>query len=183
MQNLCKKQKKIITQKWLLKLKSWRKLNQSKIKFYNMWPFKSQIWTYFERKITKFEFSSLSAFSNYCPGANLNIIILKKWDTLPNNDTFQWLNLNPRKATTSGSDKTDYSHRKQTMSNHAKINKKAQEKLQCNREKRKAIPSMGANLHWDKRGANLWREAHLGGTLWQDGPGLKSVQALQQEDN
>ena len=68
-QNLCRKQKKIITQKWLLKLKSWRKLNQSKIKFYNMWPFKSQIWTYFERKITKFEFSSLSAFSNYCPYA------------------------------------------------------------------------------------------------------------------
>ena len=42
-QNLCKNQKKIITQKWLMKLKSWRKLNQSRIKFYNMWPFKIQI--------------------------------------------------------------------------------------------------------------------------------------------
>ena len=32
-------------------------------------------------------------------------------------------------------------------------------------------------------GANLWWEADLGGTLWQDGPGLKSVQAIWQKDN
>ena len=87
-----------------------------------------------------------------------------------------WIHKGPQRAAT---DKTDYSHRKQTMSNHTKINEKAQEKIHCNREKRKAIQSVGANLHWNKRGANLWREAHLGGTLWQDGSGLKKHSSLK----
>ena len=41
-------EKKILTQKLLLKLKNLTKPDQSRIKFYNMQPFKSQVFVYFD---------------------------------------------------------------------------------------------------------------------------------------
>ena len=67
---MSKNEKKILTQKLLLKLKNLRKPDQSRIKFYNMQPFKTQVLVYFDREITKIWFSSLSMFSNNWPYVN-----------------------------------------------------------------------------------------------------------------
>ena len=64
---MSKNEKKIITQKLLLKLKNLRKPDQSRIKFYNMQPFKTQVLVYFDIEITKIWFSLLSMFSNNWP--------------------------------------------------------------------------------------------------------------------
>ena len=64
---MSKNEKKILTQKLLLKLKNLRKPDQSRIKFYNMKPFKTQVLVYFDGGITKIWFSSLSMFSNNWP--------------------------------------------------------------------------------------------------------------------
>ena len=64
---MSKNEKKILTQKWLLKLKNVRKPDRSRIKFYHMQPFKAQVLVYFDREITKIWFSSLSMFSNNWP--------------------------------------------------------------------------------------------------------------------
>ena len=64
---MSKNEKKIITQKLLLKLKNSRKPDQSRIKFYNMQPFKTQVLVCFDREITKIWFSLLSMFSNNWP--------------------------------------------------------------------------------------------------------------------
>ena len=66
---MSKNEKKILTQKWLLKLKNVRKPDRSRIKFYHMQPFKAQVLVYFDREITKIWFSSLSMFSNNWPYA------------------------------------------------------------------------------------------------------------------
>ena len=62
---MSKNEKKILTQKLLLKLKNLRKPDQSRIKFYNLQPFKTQGLVYLDREITKIWFSSLSMFSNF----------------------------------------------------------------------------------------------------------------------
>ena len=64
---MSKNEKKILTQKLLLKLKNLRKPDQSRIKFYNMQPFKTQVLVYFDIEITKIWFSLLSMFSNNWP--------------------------------------------------------------------------------------------------------------------
>ena len=50
---MSKNEKKILTQKLLLKLKNLRKPDQSRIKFYNMQPFTTQVLVYFDGEITK----------------------------------------------------------------------------------------------------------------------------------
>ena len=69
---MSKNEKKILTQKLLLKLKNLRKPDQSRIKFYNMQPFKTQVLVYFDGEITKIWFSSLSMLSNNWPNQSWN---------------------------------------------------------------------------------------------------------------
>ena len=66
--------RKQFTQQLLLKLKKLRKPDHSRIKFYNMWPFKSQVLIYFDRETTKSLFASFSMFSNFCPRNKLNCL-------------------------------------------------------------------------------------------------------------
>ena len=68
------KVRKQFTQQLLLKLKKLRKPDHSRIKFFNMWPFKSQVLIYFDREIKKSLFASFSLFSNFCPRNKLNCL-------------------------------------------------------------------------------------------------------------